>query len=171
MARFDLKKAKQKADAEAPLSSGYYRAVIVQLAEVGLQRDFDPTREPSEKFGIVFELPYGALLAKISKLSTHASSVLGQVLAVVDRDVDELPGLLGCRLDLEVVENGRYPKIVGYYANEDGMADNPVDFDAKTKPVFYTVDEPDPATVKVLHRDLRQAISNRIRERGGDDGE
>ena len=54
MARFDLKKAKQQADAEAPLATGYYRAVIVQLAEVGLQRDYDPTREPAEKFGIVF---------------------------------------------------------------------------------------------------------------------
>ena len=71
--------------------------------------------------------------------------------------------LLGKQLDLEIESNGKYPRITGYYHVDEGLSGQPALSGCDT--VYYTIDHPDPETLKKLHRDLRQAVSGRVRNK------
>lgn len=163
MAKFNLKKAKLETKQEAALEAGYHRVLITQVAEVGLQKSFNRNEEPKDSIGFCFETASKVSVAKVMPLSLNGHSNFTKVLSACD-EVEELEELQGQQLDLEIESNGQYPKIVGYHHTDDGMSGQPAISERDTN--FYSVDDTDPETLKKLHRDLRQAISARVRNKG-----
>lgn len=163
MAKFNLKTAKAEAAKENQhIESGYHRGVITQVAEVGLQRGFNADDPAKDSIGITFQLSDGLELAKVMPLSLNIYSNLTKLLSATD-SVEEIEELLGQQLDLEI-EGGQYPKIIGYYHIEDRLSGQ-VNIEYKDGGLFYSVEEPNPDSLKQLHRTLRQAISTRVRSK------
>jgi hypothetical protein len=169
MAKFDLKSAiKNTEDTRAtePMNAGYPRVIITQIAEVGLQRAFNVGDEPKNSVGIVFENTTGQQLCKIMPLLTSNYSNFSKLLnAAEDGDCD-LADLLNQELVLEIEENGKWPKINGYYSIEDGLSTEAA-ITSHSESLYYSVDEPNPEVLKKLHPQLKQAIAGRIRVKGG----
>jgi hypothetical protein len=163
MAKFNLKKARQEATASeiTTMGSGYHRVAITQAAEVGAQRAFNPDEAPKESIAVCFRNSHGVEIAKVITLTMSAYGTLSALLNACD-DVDELEDLCGQQLDIEVEGSGNYPKIVGYYAVDDGLSGEPEIEDSPTH-VFYSVEQHDADIMKGLHRQIRQAISARVR--------
>ena len=166
MAKFNLGKAKQEAKQESVLGAGYHRVMITQVAEVGLQRGFNRDDEQKNSIGFSFETAGGLQVAKIMPLSMNSYSNYTKVLSACDEvdELEELEELQGKQLYLEIESNGQYPKITGYYHIDDGMSGQPAISERETE--YYSVDAHNPETLKKLHRDLRQAISARVRNKG-----
>ena len=95
MKKFDLAEARRAEAATAPLASGFYGAVVVQVAEVGLQPGFRPADPPRDMIGVTFELEGGRTLAKTGAAQPNPRGMLGQVLTAVDVDAADLAVLLG----------------------------------------------------------------------------
>lgn len=160
--KFDLKKAREKATAEvAHIEDGYHRTVIVQVAETGAQPAFDPAKDPEQSCGITFENAAGQQVVKTMPLKMSVFSNFQKLLHALD-DIEQMEDLLGKELDLEIEANGKYPKIAGFYHVDDKMSGQPkiTDYSA---PIFYTVEEHDPAVAKTLHPQIKAAIASRIR--------
>lgn len=163
MAKFDLKKARAEATASDTntMDEGYTRVVITQVAEVGAQRAFNPDDAPKESIAVCFRNAQGAEIVKVMTLTLSAYSTLSAMLSACD-DVDGLEDLCGQQLDIEVEGSGMYPKIVGYYAVDNGLSGEP-EIESFPDPVTYSVEQHDADIMKGLHRQIRQAISARVR--------
>lgn len=162
MAKFSLSKAKAEAKAYSDtIESGYHRAIIVQVAEIGLQKAFNAGDDPKASAAFTFENAEGQQVVKTMALSMSIYSNFNKLLAVVG-DIEEMEGFLGEELDIEVEENGNYPKIIGYYHLEDRMSDQPEIADHSSL-IYYTVEEPQPEVLKSLHPQIKQAIASRVR--------
>ena len=169
MAKFDLKSAIKNAEdtkATEPMTAGYSKVIITQIAEVGLQRPYNAGDEPKNSVGIVFENTTGHQLCKIMPLLISSYSNFGKLLAVVEDGDCDLVDLLNKELVLEIEENGKWPKINGYYSIEDGLSIE-VAITSHSESLYYSVDEPNPEVLKKLHPQLKQAIAGRIRVKGG----
>ena len=163
MAKFNIEQAKLETKQEAVLKAGYHRVMITQVAEIGFQKGFNRDEEPKESVGFCFETENGLQLAKTMPLSLNSFSNFTKVLSACD-DVEELEELLGKQLDLEIESNGQYPKIIGYYHVDEGLSGQPTISERDT--LFYSVEDPNPETLKKLHPNLKQAISGRVRDKG-----
>jgi len=169
MAKFDLKSAIKNAEdtkATEPMTAGYPRVAITQIAEVGLQRAFNPDDEPKNSLGFVFENTAGQQLCKVMPSIISSYSNLGKLLAAVDDGDCDLADLLNQELVLEIEENGKWPKINGYYSIEDGLSSEAA-ITSHSESLYYSVDEANPEVLKKLHPQLKQAIAGRIRVKGG----
>ncbi len=167
MPKFDLKvamKAAQDSENAEPMSAGYHRVVITQVAEVGLQPAFNRDDEPKASVGVVFENATGLQVCKVMPLTVSTYSNLGKLLSAIEPP-DEFKDLLNQELVLEIEANGKWPKIVGYYHVDDGLSAEP-SIGAVADSIYYSVDEPAPETLKRLHSQLKQAIAARIRVKG-----
>jgi len=136
--------------------------VITEVAEVGLQRGFSKDEPAKNSVGVTFQLDDTKKISRVMPLSMNGYSNFMKLLSACD-DIDELEDLLGQQLDLEV-EGGQYPKTVGFYHVDDNLSgqDKITNVDGG---LYYSVDDPNPDTLKQLHRILRQAISSRVREK------
>lgn len=167
MAKFDLQAAKNAAQnnlVAEPMAAGYHRAIITQVAEVGLQPGFNRDDEPKQSLGIVFEDAAGRSVCKVMPLVVSTFSNFGKVLGCLENDPDDLKDLLGQQLVLEIEPKGNYPKILGYYPLEDGLSDES-EITIKPNLLFYSVEEPQPEVLKQLHPYLKQAIAGRVRHK------
>lgn len=167
MAKFDLKSAKKNAQDTIftqPMVAGYSRVIITQIAEVGLQKAFNPDDAPNASIGIVFENKEGQKISKIMTLAMGTYSNISKLLNAVG-EVNDLADLLSQELVIEIVENGKWPKIANYYSIDDGLSDDST-ITSHSESLYYTVDEPNPEVLKKLHPLLKQAIAARIRVKG-----
>ncbi|MFK7910026.1 MAG: hypothetical protein AB8F34_05420 [Akkermansiaceae bacterium] len=165
MSKFNLKKARElaaKATTEAaPIGDGYHRVVIVQVAETGAQTAYNPEEDPVQSCGITFENAAGQQVVKTMPLKMSVFSNFQKMLKALD-DIGEMEDLLGKELDIEIEANGKYPKVLGLYHVDDGMSGQPKITNHST-PIFYSVEEHDPAVAKTLHPQIKAAIASRIR--------
>ncbi|MFI3217441.1 MAG: hypothetical protein QX192_11665 [Methylococcales bacterium] len=165
MAKFNLKTATEAAKTQTATESmvaGYHRVMMIQVAEIGLQRGFNETDEPKESVGFVFTNTAGQQICKTMTLVVSAYSNFNKILKTIDDVPGELSELLGHELVIEIEANGKYPKILGFYHLDDGLSDEP----ALSKPdelLYFTVENPQPDVLKKLHSQLRQAVAGRIR--------
>lgn len=162
MAKFSLPEA--KAEDKASISSitpGYHRVVIVQVADVGLQRAYNPENAPQRTLGVTFENAEGQQIAKTMPESNSFYSNIQKLVAAVD-EIEKLQDLLGKELDIEVEGNGKYPKILMYFHVDDQMSGGDA-ISYRSTPIYYVAEEPQPEVLKSLHPQLRQAVASRIR--------
>jgi hypothetical protein len=168
MAKFDLKSAKKNAqdtNVTQPMVAGYSRVIITQIAEVGLQKAFNPDDDPKASIGVVFENKEGQQISKIMTLAIGTYSTFSKLIAAVEDADNDLADLIRQELVIEIVENGKWPKIANYYSIDDGLSDDST-ITSHSESLYYTVDEPNPEVLKKLHPLLKQAIAARIRVKG-----
>jgi hypothetical protein len=160
MAKFNLRTAKAAAQQTKPIESGFFHTRISQIAEVGLQSSYNPDDKPQPQTGFAFQLVDGRIITKLMNHSASPLSWMGKLAAALP-DVDDIPDFLGQTVDLELEANGNWPKLVGISSPEDGLAV------AGTFPevelLLYDFEVDGPEILKKLDRNLRQAVSQRIR--------
>jgi hypothetical protein len=166
MAKFNLKAAKQAAAAETDsIEAGYHRAIITQVANVGLQKGFSSDDPSKESLGFCFELASGAQIAKVIPVSFNVYAALTAIAGATD-DPEELEDYLGQQLVIEIETSGKWPKLAGFYHLEDGLADiGPISTNSEL--LEFDADEPEPEVLKKLHKTLREAYGRRVRSKGG----
>lgn len=173
MAKFDLSSAYKAAvlnstprNVNKPMSPGYHLTVITQVAEIGQQQYGQ--NEPKECIGMVFENEAGEeMYSRMTKI-VHLQSNLYKVITAVDvsGEVNELKDLLGKELVLEIQNgNNGQPRIIGFHSLDMGLTGT-APFQPTSIGSFYSIDNPDPEVLKKVHPQMRQDISNRVRNKG-----
>jgi len=158
--RFNLRKAKADGHKTQPIASDFYHTRIIQVAEVGLQRGYNSDDDPKPQTGFAFQLTDGRVITKLMNQVIAPHSNLGRLTAALP-DVDDIPEFLGQMVDLELEANGNWPKIVGISNPEDGLGKTG-EF-PEVELLLYDVEVDGPEVLKKLDRNLRQAVSQRIR--------
>lgn len=167
MSKFTFKKTTEQFQSTPTVEEGVHAAVVVQVADIGLQQPFDRDKEPESQMAVVFELASGDLIAKRMKFSEHPSSGCYALFTSAFPDLDEssdqelsLAELLGKNVLIEVeVRDGKWPRIAGILPLEEG-------FDTltpKSEMLTFDVEEMDREVYLKLHRDIRLWVSKRVR--------
>jgi len=157
-----------------PTTDGIYPARIIEVIEVGLVPGFSSEDEPYEQIGITFQLQHGKQVCKLMKMSSYSTSTLMSITHACLKDdnseITEVKHLLNATIDLEILADPRFPKIVGYSHPSDGLSteDAPAAFE---DPTYYDMNDTDnnmtkrPGILRGIHQPIRSAISQRIRVR------
>ena len=167
MSKFTFKKSAGEYQPTPSLLDGVHSAVVVQVADIGLQLPFDRDKDPEAQLAVAVELENGELVAKRMKFSEHPSSGCYALFTSAFPDLDEpddrelgLTDLLGKSVLIEVeVRDGKWPRITGIMPMEEG-------FDAvspKTEMLPFDAEEMDREVYLKLHRDIRSWVSMRVR--------
>ena len=167
MSKFTFKKSTEKFQPTLSIEDGVHAAIVIQVADIGLQLPFDRDKDPEEQLAVAFELESGELIAKRMKFSEHPSSSCYALFTAAFPDLDEsddqelgLSDLLGKSVLIEVeVRDGKWPRITGILPLEEG-------FDAvtpKTEMLSFDAEEMDREVYLQLHRDIRNWASKRVR--------
>ncbi len=167
MKSFQFKKSTTITGNTSTINEGVNSAVIIQVANVGLQRPFEKDAEPEPMLAVVFELENGEQIAKRMKLSTHPSSACYGLFTAAFPDLEEdddatleLTDLLGKSVLIEVtVRDGKWPRVTEIMPLEAGF--EPVTTNSEL--LVFDVDEIDREVYLKLHRDIRSWASKRIR--------
>lgn len=169
MTRFSFKNGEDSHAQHRGIEDGVHSAVIVQVADIGLQKPFDPDEPPEQKMAVAFELEPGALIAKRFKLSAHPLSVCYSLFAAAFPGLEgefELGDLLGKTVLIEVeLRNGTWPRVIQIMPLEEGF--EPVT--PSSELLSFDVAEMDKAAYLKLHRDIRSWVSRRVRHAPGAD--
>ncbi|MGD8853007.1 MAG: hypothetical protein PVI28_11465 [Gammaproteobacteria bacterium] len=167
MSKFSFKKSTGKFQPTLSIEAGVHIAVVVQVADIGLQLPFDRDGDPEPQLAVAFETVSGQLIAKRMKFSEHPSSGCYALFTSAFPDLDEsddqelgLADLLGRSVLIEVeVRDGKWPRITGIMPLEEG-------FDAVTpqnEMLAFDAEEMDREVYLQLHRDIRAWVSKRVR--------
>lgn len=161
--KFSLSNAKT-AQASPFFEDGIYSAVITQVADIGLQKAYNPENPPEEQMAVLFETEAGIHISKRMKFSAHPlSNCYATFTSAFPGCEDEkrLSDLLGqsVLIDIEVNE-GKWPRITGIMPLEEGF--NVIQ--ATSELVAFDANEMDLDAFRKLHRDIRFLVSKRIRQ-------
>ena len=167
MNKFSFKKSAEKFQPTLSIEDGVHAAIVIQVADIGLQLPFDRDKDPEEQLAVAFELESGELIAKRMKFSEHPSSSCYALFISAFPDLDEsddeelgLTDLLGKSVLIDVeVRGGKWPHITGIMPLEGG-------FDAvtpQTETLSFDAEEMDREVYLKLHREIRNLVSKRIR--------
>jgi hypothetical protein len=167
MSKFTFKKSAEKFQPTLSIEDGVHAAVVVQVADIGLQLPFDRDKDAEEQLAVAFELESGELVARRMKFSEHPSSVCYALFTSAFPDLDEaddqelgLADLLGKSVLIEVdVRDGKWPRITGIMPLEEGF--DPVT--PQTELLSFDAEEMDRDVYLKLHRDIRAWVSKRVR--------
>jgi hypothetical protein len=167
MSKFTFKKTVEKPQHAPPIEEGVHTAVVVQVADIGLQLPFDRDRDPEEQMGVAFQLESGELIAKRMKFSDHPNSACYALFTAAFPDLDEsddrerdLPDLLGQTVLIEVaVRDGKWLRITEIMPLETGFEP----LTPKTELLTFDANEMDREVYLKLHRDIRSWVSKRVR--------
>jgi hypothetical protein len=162
MAKFDPKKAREEAATTKPVASGTHTARVLTVVDVGFAPPF-PGEDPKESHAIQLQLATGQTLVKVMRNSAHASSLMGGLLAAAGDDVEEMAQLVGRVVSVEVEENGRFPRVKGFYALSDGMSD-PVETWPEAELLAIVPGDDEEAVDPVKHRDALKRLPEEIRK-------
>ncbi len=167
MKSFQFKKSTAITCNTSTIDESVHSAVIIQVANIGLQRAFDKDAEPEPMLAVVFELENGEQIAKRMKQSTHPSSACYALFNSAFPDLEEtddatleLNDVLGKSALIEVTfRDGKLPRVTEIMPLEAGF--EPVT--AKSELLSFDVNEMGREAYLKLHRDIRSWVSKRIR--------
>ena len=167
MSKFTFKKSAEKFQPTLSIEDGVHVAVVVQVADVGLQLPFDRDKDPEAQLAVAFETKNGELVVRRMKFSEYPSSSCYELFTSAFPNLDEsddqelgLPDLLGKSVLIEVeVRDGKWPRITGIMPLEEGF--DPVT--PKTEMLSFDAEEMDREVYLKLHRDIRNWVSKRVR--------
>jgi hypothetical protein len=167
MSKFTFKKSTEKLRSTLSIEDGVHAAVVVQVADIGLQLPFDKDKDAEEQLAVAFEPESGELIARRMKFSDHPSSSCYALFTSAFPDLDEsddqelgLADLLGRSVLIEVeVRDGKWPRVTGIMPLEEGF--DPVK--PQTELLAFDAEEMDREVYLKLHRDIRAWVSKRVR--------
>lgn len=166
MSKFTFKKTSEKPNVTSAIEDGVHAAVIVQVADIGLQRAFNRDDDPEEQLAVAFELAGGELIAKRMKFSDHIMSGCYALFTSAFPDLDEsdedivLSDLLGKSVLIEVeIRDSKWPRITEIMPVEDGFEL----VTSQTELLLFDAEEMDREVYLKLHRDIRSLVSKRVR--------
>ena len=167
MSNFIFKKSTPRKQIPLFIEEGVHAAVIVQVADIGLQLPYHRDDDPEEQMAVAFEIKSGDLIAKRMKFSDHPSSFCFALFTSAFPGLEEsddqelgLADLLGKPVLIEVeVPEGKWPRVVAVMPLEEGF--EPIE--PKTELLKFDADEMNREVYLKLHRDIRGWVSKRVR--------
>lgn len=153
--------------------AGRYIATVTQIANVGLQKAYDPTNPPQPSLGIAVHVEGKGTLSRIITVNCNFGSHLhGLIAAALGLDTEDHEGrefdlnnVLGKPLAVEVELTGRgYPKITGFAPLEEFETAPKCTAEVLALFDVDNVTEAGKASFTKLDSFIRSAISKRVRE-------
>jgi hypothetical protein len=167
MSKFKFKKTSKKLEPTTRISDGVYSAVIIQVADIGLQLPFDKNDAPGPQLAVAFELENGEVVAKRMKFSEHPSSGCYALFTSAFPDLNEsddrelsLSDLLEKPVLIEVeVHEGKWPRVIEILPLEEGF----IPLAPASETLFFDAEDMDRDVFLKLQRDIRSWVSKRVR--------
>jgi hypothetical protein len=167
MSSFSFNKDSAAPQQHTSITEGVHATVITQVADIGLQKAYDPENPPEAQFAVSFELVMGETITKRMKFSDHPMSNCYAIFTSAFPELLEsghgerdLSNLLGKSVLIEIeIHDSKWPRITAIMPLEDGFS--PVT--PKGDLLEFDANNMDRDVYTKLHRDIRSLVAKRIR--------